>query len=76
MSSDPCRVGATAFVCTGTGQSVAWWLPLVGWAASVAVTWICAAKLGRRPWTRWACLAAGLVIYSAVLVVDWLLVAP
>lgn len=75
MSSDPCRPGDTAFVCTSFGQSLAWWLPLAGWAVSILIGWLIVARLGRRSRPRWFGLAAGLVVYSAVLVIDWFLLA-
>jgi hypothetical protein len=75
MSSDPCRPGDEAFICTGAGQNLAWWLPLAGWAVSILLTWAIAVRLGQRSTTRWLGLAAGLAVYSAVLVVDWVLVA-
>ncbi|WIV52825.1 hypothetical protein [Amycolatopsis nalaikhensis] len=42
---------------------------------SVLLAWAIAARLGRRSQLRWLGLATGLAVYSAVLVVDWVLVA-
>jgi hypothetical protein len=74
MSSDSCRPGDTAFICTGGGQKVAWWLPLAGWAVSILLAWVSAVKLGPTR-ARWLGLLAGLTVYSVVLVIDWILVA-
>jgi len=76
MSSDSCRPGEMSFLCTSVGQGVVWWLPLAGWGVSILVAWVSVVKLGRGSRPRWFGLAAGLVVYSAVLALDWFLVAP
>ncbi|SFW92061.1 hypothetical protein [Amycolatopsis australiensis] len=74
MSSDPCRPDDTAFICTDAGQSLAWWLPLAGWAASVLLAWMIVARAGRRSGLRSVGPATGLVLYSGVVAVEWCLV--
>lgn len=75
MSSDPCRPGEAKFICTGAGQSIAWWLPLAGWAVSTLLAGAAVTGLARRGRRRWPGLAAGLTLYAAVLATDWTLVA-
>ncbi|OKJ95318.1 hypothetical protein AMK34_19805 [Amycolatopsis sp. CB00013] len=75
MSSDSCRPGEESFLCTSTGQTVAFWLPLTGWVASIALAWSCVAYFDRRRRSRWLGLAVGVVVFAVVVVVDWLIVA-
>jgi len=75
MSSDSCRPGEKSFLCTSTGQNVAFWLPLIGWVASIVLAWSCVAHFGRRGRSRWLGLAVGVVVFSVIVVVDWRIVA-
>ncbi|MFI7122329.1 hypothetical protein [Amycolatopsis sp. NPDC049868] len=75
MSSDSCRPGDEPFLCTSTGQNVAFWLPLAGWLASIVLAWLCVVRLDRRRKSPWLGVAVGVAVFSVIVVVDWLIVS-
>ncbi|MEA5367352.1 hypothetical protein VA596_48030 [Amycolatopsis sp., V23-08] len=71
MSTGSCRPDDTVFPCTATGQQVVFWLPPIGWIASILIAWAAAAALVRSGRPRWPAIPVGVVSYAAVLAADW-----
>ncbi|WP_152546697.1 hypothetical protein [Amycolatopsis orientalis] len=75
MSSDSCRPGDESFLCTSTGQNVVFWLPPVGWLASIVLAGWCFTRLDRRRKSPWLGVAVGAAVFSVIVVIDWLIVS-
>ncbi|ANN15683.1 hypothetical protein SD37_08445 [Amycolatopsis orientalis] len=75
MSSDSCRPGDKSFLCTSTGQNVAFWLPLAGWIASIVLAGLCVTRFDRRRRSPWLGIAVGAAVFSVIVVIDWLLIS-
>jgi hypothetical protein len=75
MSSDSCRPEDDFFRCTGTGQSVAFWLPLGGWLLAILVVWASVILLSRRHKPPWLGLAAGVGVFVVAMTIEWLAVS-
>ena len=71
MSSDGCGSRDARFICTETGQNVAFVFPWFGWAAAIAVSLCTAGATRRQGWGPWLGIPAGAVAYFLFMTVFW-----
>jgi hypothetical protein len=59
MSSAGCGGSSTGLICSGRGQTLAFFVPLAGWLAAVALTVLSTAGMARRREGLWWPVALG-----------------